>query len=109
MVLAARELGSMGRFLLAATFGNVHGVYKPGNVKLKPTILKDGQTAVTKALGDDKHLDLVFHGGSGSELHDIHESLEYGVVKMNVDTDTQYAYSRPIVDHVLKNYDGMLK
>ncbi|MBB1078195.1 class II fructose-bisphosphate aldolase [Rhodoferax sp. 4810] len=109
MVLAAREIGSMGRFLLAATFGNVHGVYKPGNVKLKPSILKDGQAAVTKALGDDKHLDLVFHGGSGSELKDIHESLLYGVIKMNVDTDTQYAYSRPIVDHVLKNYDGMLK
>jgi len=109
MVLAAKELGSMGRFLLAATFGNVHGVYKPGNVKLTPSILGDGQAAVVKALGDERYLDLVFHGGSGSLLHEIHESLEYGVVKMNVDTDTQYAYSRPIVDHMLKNYDGMLK
>ncbi|NDY71498.1 class II fructose-bisphosphate aldolase [Desulfobacter hydrogenophilus] len=109
MVLAAKELGSMGRFLLAATFGNVHGVYKPGNVVLKPTILKDGQEAVAKALGADTRLDLVFHGGSGSELKDIHEALDYGVVKMNVDTDTQYAYTRPVADHMMKNYDGVLK
>jgi fructose-bisphosphate aldolase class II len=109
MVLASKELGSLGRFLLAATFGNVHGVYKPGNVKLKPTILRDGQEAVAKELGPDARLDLVFHGGSGSELKDIHESLDYGVVKMNIDTDTQYAYTRPIADHMLKNYDGVLK
>ncbi len=109
MVLAAKELGSMGRFLLAATFGNVHGVYKPGNVKLKPTILKDGQDAVAKELGAEKTLDLVFHGGSGSALHEIHEAIEYGVVKMNIDTDTQYAFTRPIVDHIMKNYDGVLK
>ncbi|NWH05940.1 class II fructose-bisphosphate aldolase [Desulfobacter latus] len=109
MVLAATELGSMGRFLLAATFGNVHGVYKPGNVVLKPAILKDGQEAVAKALGADTRLDLVFHGGSGSELKDIHAALDYGVVKMNVDTDTQYAYTRPVADHMLKNYDGVLK
>lgn len=109
MVTAAKELGGMGRFMLAATFGNVHGVYKPGNVKLTPSILKDGQDAVVKELGQESYLDLVFHGGSGSELHEIHETLEYGVVKMNVDTDTQYAYSRPVVDHVMKNYDGMLK
>jgi fructose-bisphosphate aldolase class II len=109
MVLASKELGSMGRFLLAATFGNVHGVYKPGNVKLKPTILRDGQEAVAKELGADARLDLVFHGGSGSELSDIHESLDYGVVKMNIDTDTQYAFTRPIVDHMMKNYDGVLK
>jgi fructose-bisphosphate aldolase class II len=109
MVMAARELGSMGRFMLAATFGNVHGVYKPGNVKLTPTILKDGQAAVVKALGADANLDLVFHGGSGSELHEIHETLDYGVIKMNIDTDTQYAYTRPVVDHIMKNYDGMLK
>ncbi len=109
MVLAAKELGSMGRFLLAATFGNVHGVYKPGNVVLKPSILKDGQDAVVKELGEESYLDLVFHGGSGSELKDIHEALDYGVVKMNVDTDTQYAYTRPVVDHMMKNYDGVLK
>ncbi|BBO83975.1 class II fructose-bisphosphate aldolase [Desulfosarcina ovata subsp. sediminis] len=109
MVLSARELGAMGRFLLAATFGNVHGVYKPGNVVLKPSILKDGQDAVVRELGRDSYLNLVFHGGSGSELKDIHEALDYGVVKMNVDTDTQYAYTRPVVDHMLKNYDGVLK
>ncbi|MBU2709492.1 class II fructose-bisphosphate aldolase [Zooshikella harenae] len=109
MVMAAKEIGSMGRFLLAATFGNVHGVYKPGNVKLKPTILRDGQDAVAKALGEDTRLDLVFHGGSGSELHEIHETLGYGVIKMNIDTDTQYAFTRPVVDHMFKNYDGVLK
>ena len=97
------------RFTVAAAFGNVHGVYKPGNVKLTPSILKDGQAAVVNALGEDAHLDLVFHGGSGSELHEIHETLDYGVIKMNIDTDTQYAYSRPVVDHIMKNYDGMLK
>ncbi len=109
MVLAARELGAMGRFLLAATFGNVHGVYKPGNVVLTPSILKDGQEAVVKELGQEAYLDLVFHGGSGSELSDIHEALDYGVVKMNVDTDTQYAFTRPVADHMLTNYDGVLK
>ncbi len=109
MVMAAKELGSMGRFMLAATFGNVHGVYKPGNVKLTPSILKEGQAAVVKALGDDAYLDLVFHGGSGSQLSDIHETLDYGVIKMNIDTDTQYAYTRPIVDHVMTNYKGVLK
>lgn len=109
MLLVAKELGPMGRFMLAATFGNVHGVYKPGNVKLTPRILRDGQAAVVNALGPNADLDLVFHGGSGSELQDIHEALDYGVVKMNIDTDTQYAYSRPVVDHVMKNYDGMLK
>ena len=109
MVMAAKEIGSMGRFMLAATFGNVHGVYKPGNVKLTPTILRDGQAAVEQSLGKDARLDLVFHGGSGSGLHEIHETLDYGVVKMNIDTDTQYAYTRPIVDHMMKNYDGVLK
>ena len=109
MVLAAKELGSMGRFMLAATFGNVHGVYKPGNVKLTPSILKDGQAAVVEALGPEASLDLVFHGGSGSELHEIHETLDYGVIKMNIDTDTQYAYTRPVVDHIMTNYEGVLK
>ena len=97
------------RFMLAATFGNVHGVYKPGNVKLRPTILKDGQDALMAKHGAASKMDLVFHGGSGSELSDIHETLGYGVVKMNIDTDTQYAFSRPVTDHILKNYDGMLK
>jgi fructose-bisphosphate aldolase class II len=98
-----------GRFMLAATFGNVHGVYKPGNVKLQPKILRDGQGAITKAFGPKASLDLVFHGGSGSELFEIHETLEYGVIKMNIDTDTQYAFTRPLVDHMMKNYDGVLK
>jgi fructose-bisphosphate aldolase class II len=101
--------GERGRYLLAATFGNVHGSYKPGSVKLRPEILKEGQEYVGEKLGKDKPFDLVFHGGSGSELDQIHETLTYGVVKMNVDTDTQYAFTRPIVDHVMKNYDGVLK
>ena len=102
-------VGERGRYLLAATFGNVHGVYKPGNVKLRPSILKDIQDAVAAKTGTEKPFDLVFHGGSGSLLEEIREALDYGVVKMNVDTDTQYAYTRPIVDHVFKNYDGVLK
>ena len=102
-------LGEQGRYMLAATFGNVHGVYKPGNVKLKPIILKEIQDAVGQKYGKDKPFDLVFHGGSGSLLEEIREALDYGVVKMNVDTDTQYAFTRPVVDHMLKNYDGVLK
>ncbi len=98
-----------GRYMFAATFGNVHGVYKPGNVKLTPKILKDGQAAVVAKHGEAAHFDLVFHGGSGSTLDEIRETLDYGVIKMNVDTDTQYAFTRPIADHMLKNYDSVLK
>jgi fructose-bisphosphate aldolase class II len=87
----------------------MHGVYKPGHVKLKPTILKDCQDAVVKQYGEEARFYLVFHGGSGSELRDIHEALDYGVVKMNIDTDTQYAFTRVIADHFFKNYDGVLK
>ena len=99
--------GLGGRYMFAATFGNVHGVYKPGNVKLKPTILKDGQDALQAKY--KARFDLVFHGGSGSTQEEIFETLDYGVVKMNVDTDTQYAFSRPVTDHILKNHDGLLK
>ena len=102
-------LGERGRYMVAATFGNVHGVYKPGNVVLTPSILKDIQDAVGKEYGVEKPFDLVFHGGSGSLLSEIRESLDYGVVKMNVDTDTQYAYTRPIADHMFVNYNGVLK
>ena len=101
--------GEQGRFMLAATFGNVHGVYKPGNVKLRPSILKDIQDAVGAEVGREKPFDLVFHGGSGSLLEEIRETLDYGVVKMNVDTDTQYAFTRPVAGHMLQNYDGVLK
>src|SRR5512136_438282 len=92
------------RYLLAATFGNVHGVYKPGQVKLKPSILKEGQEAVEKAFGKGARFALVFHGDSGSALEEIKEAVDYGVVKMNIDTDTQYAFTRPIVDHMMKHY-----
>ena len=106
---ATAERGAGARYLLAATFGNVHGVYKPGHVKLKPSILKDCQDAVVAAFGEAARFYFVFHGGSGSELRDIHEALDYGVVKMNVDTDMQYAFTRAIADHCFKNYDGVLK
>ncbi len=105
----ALGLGERGRYMLAATFGNVHGVYKPGHVKLRPSILKEIQDAVGAKYGKDKPFDLVFHGGSGSDLEDIREAIGYGVVKMNVDTDTQYAFTRPVAGHMFTNYDGVLK
>jgi fructose-bisphosphate aldolase, class II len=107
----ARRLGAIkgARYLLAATFGNVHGVYKPGHVKLRPTVLKECQEAVERQYGKAARFDLVFHGGSGSSQEEIHEALDYGVVKMNIDTDMQYAYTRAIADHMFKNYSGVLK
>jgi fructose-bisphosphate aldolase, class II len=105
----ALGLGERGRYILAATFGNVHGVYKPGHVKLRPIVLKEIQDAVGQKYGKEKPFDLVFHGGSGSALEEIREAIGYGVVKMNVDTDTQYAFTRPIADHMFKHYDGVLK
>ena len=109
MVEVAKVLNPIGKYMYAATFGNVHGVYKPGNVKLRPEILKKGQEAVAKEIGGGYQHMLVFHGGSGSELSEIHETLNYGVIKMNIDTDTQYAYSREIVDYMFTNYESMLK
>ena len=106
---AALGLGEKGRYMTALTFGNVHGVYKPGNVKLRPEILKEIQEAVGAKYGKEKPFDLVFHGGSGSLLSEIRAALDYGVVKMNVDTDTQYAFTRPVADHMFRNYDGVLK
>jgi fructose-bisphosphate aldolase class II len=106
----ALGLGEKGRYILAATFGNVHGVYKPGHVKLRPAVLKEIQdTVAAKYPGSDKPFDLVFHGGSGSSLAEIREGISYGVVKMNVDTDTQYAFTRPVAGHMFTNYDGVLK
>lgn len=109
MLQVYETLSPIGRFMFAATFGNVHGAYKPGSVKLTPTILRDGQAAVMNKYGADSEMDLVFHGGSGSDLSDIRETLEYGVIKMNIDTDTQYAFTRQIVTHVCENIEGMLK
>ena len=109
---AALGTGENGRYLTALTFGNVHGVYKPGNVKLRPQILRDAQDAVVEKLGlpaGSKPFDLVFHGGSGSLPEEIADAVDYGVVKMNVDTDTQYAFTRPVADHMMRNYDGVLK
>ncbi|MFP5336704.1 MAG: class II fructose-bisphosphate aldolase [Actinomycetes bacterium] len=101
--------GENGRYMTALTFGNVHGVYKPGNVKLRPEILQAAQEAAAGKAGKDRPFDLVFHGGSGSSAEEIAAAVDYGVVKMNIDTDTQYAFTRPVVDHMFKNYDGVLK
>jgi fructose-bisphosphate aldolase class II len=109
MLQVYEALSPLGRFLFAATFGNVHGTYKPGAVKLKPEILRDGQAAVMAKHGAKAEMDLVFHGGSGSDLSDIRETLDYGVVKMNIDTDTQYAFTRPIVTHICQNIEGVLR
>ena len=105
-------LGERGRYLLALTFGNVHGVYKPGNVKLRPEILEEAQRVVADKfdLGEGaKPFDLVFHGGSGSSAQEISDAVDYGVVKMNVDTDTQYAFTRAVAAHMFANYSGVLK
>jgi fructose-bisphosphate aldolase, class II len=101
--------GEKGRYLTALTFGNVHGVYKPGAVKLRPSILADIQKVVGDEIGKENPFDLVFHGGSGSTEAEIAEAVDNGVIKMNIDTDTQYAFSRPVADHFFKNYDGVLK
>ncbi len=110
--VAALGTGEKGRYMTALTFGNVHGVYKPGNVKLRPEILKFAQEAVVEKLGLEagaRPFDLVFHGGSGSSAEEIGAAVDFGVVKMNVDTDTQYAFSRPVAAHMFTNYDGVLK
>ena len=101
--------GEKGRYLTALTFGNVHGVYKPGSVKLRPEVLKDIQDDVGAKIGKERPFDLVFHGGSGSTLEEIRAAVDYGVVKMNIDTDTQYAFTRPAAGHMFSNYDGVLK
>ncbi|MGO2660791.1 class II fructose-bisphosphate aldolase [Mycetocola reblochoni] len=106
----ALGLGEKGRYMAALTFGNVHGVYKPGNVRLRPELLKDIQDGLKAEFGTgDKPLDLVFHGGSGSTEAEISEAVANGVIKMNIDTDTQYAFSRSVADSVLRDYDGFLK
>jgi fructose-bisphosphate aldolase class II len=101
--------GDQGRYITALTFGNVHGVYKPGAVKLRPEVLRDIQEQVGAKIGKERPFDLVFHGGSGSTLQEIRAALDYGVVKMNIDTDTQYAFTRPVAGHMFTNYDGVLK
>jgi fructose-bisphosphate aldolase class II len=107
--IEALGTGENGRYLTALTFGNVHGVYKPGSVKLRPEILKEIQDQVGAKVGKERPFDLVFHGGSGSTLAEIRAAVDYGVVKMNVDTDTQYAFTRPAAGHMFTNYDGVLK
>ena len=101
---AYQLLSPIGHFSLAASFGNVHGVYKPGNVKLRPEILKNSQELVQKTCSTgDKPLDLVFHGGSGSDKGKISEALSYGVFKMNIDTDTQFAFAKAVGAYVEEN------
>ncbi|OCA95204.1 class II fructose-bisphosphate aldolase [Actinobaculum suis] len=101
--------GEHGRYITALTFGNVHGVYKPGHVKLRPELLEEIQEEVGKKIGKERPFDLVFHGGSGSSPEEIATAVKAGVIKMNIDTDTQYAFTRPIADWMYKNYDGVLK
>ena len=107
--IEALGTGEKGRYLTALTFGNVHGVYKPGAVKLRPAILGEIQRVVGAKVGKDLPFDLVFHGGSGSTPEEIAEAVSHGVIKMNIDTDTQYAFTRPVVGHMFSNYDGVLK
>lgn len=111
MVEVFRRLSAVknGSYMFAATFGNVHGAYKPGVVQLRPKILKNGQDAIQEKFGEQAHFWLVFHGGSGSSQEEIREAVSYGVIKMNIDTDTQYAFTRPIAAHMFENYDGVLK
>ncbi|MBW1638459.1 class II fructose-bisphosphate aldolase [Microbacterium resistens] len=106
----ALGLGEQGRYIAALTFGNVHGVYKPGNVKLRPELLGDIQAQVAEKYGTGaKPLDLVFHGGSGSTDEEIALAVANGVIKMNIDTDTQYAFTRSIAGYMFSHYDGVLK
>ncbi|MGY4844440.1 class II fructose-bisphosphate aldolase [Kocuria marina] len=107
--IEALGAGEKGRYITALTFGNVHGVYKPGNVRLRPELLKQIQDEVGAKIGKDRPFDLVFHGGSGSTAQEIADAVSYGVIKMNVDTDTQYAFTRPVAGFMFSNYDGVLK
>ncbi|MEP6261595.1 MAG: class II fructose-bisphosphate aldolase [Gillisia sp.] len=104
---AYEELSKVSdQFTIAAAFGNVHGVYKPGNVKLTPKILKNSQEFVSKKYGvGNNHIDFVFHGGSGSTLEEIREGISYGVIKMNIDTDLQYAFTEGIRDYMASKKD----
>ena len=106
----ALGLGDQGRYMAALTFGNVHGFYKPGNVSLRPELLAEIQQGLAAKYGTgEKPLDLVFHGGSGSSDAEIAEAVSNGVIKMNIDTDTQYAYTRGVAGHMFSNYDGVLR
>ena len=107
--IEALGAGEKGRYITALTFGNVHGVYKPGNVRLRPELLQQIQDEVGAKIGKDRPFDLVFHGGSGSTAQEIADAVSYGVIKMNVDTDTQYAFTRPVAGFMFSNYDGVLK
>ncbi|USR79572.1 class II fructose-bisphosphate aldolase [Arcanobacterium pinnipediorum] len=107
--IEALGLGEKGRYITALTFGNVHGVYKPGHVKLRPEILGEIQAEVGAKVGKESPFDLVMHGGSGSTAEEIATAVRNGVIKMNVDTDTQYAFTRPVAEWMLRNFDGVLK
>ena len=102
VAFAYEELSKVSpKFTIAAAFGNVHGVYKPGNVKLTPKILKNSQEYITEKYGvEHNHIDFVFHGGSGSTLEEIREAIGYGVIKMNIDTDLQYAFLEGVRDYI---------
>ena len=108
--IEALGMGENGRYMAALTFGNVHGFYKPGNVKLRPELLAEIQEGLAQKYGTaPKPMDLVFHGGSGSSEAEIAEAVRNGVIKMNIDTDTQYAYTRGVAGHMFANYDAVLR
>lgn len=102
-------LAPLGRYLLAPSFGNIHGSYKAGSIELRPEILRQGQNALARQRGAQHRFDLVFHGGSSSPLEQVRQAVSYGVVKMNLDSDTQYAFTRPIADHFFTNYRDVLQ
>jgi len=111
VAFAYEELKSVSdRFIIAASFGNVHGVYKPGNVRLTPVILKNSQEYIQNKFNskDNKPVDFVFHGGSGSSLEEIREAISYGVIKMNLDTDLQFAFTEGIRDYILEKKDYIM-
>jgi fructose-bisphosphate aldolase class II len=101
-------VGERGRYLVAATFGNVHGTYAPGNVVLRPEILRAGQQALATAYPGAR-FQYVFHGSSGSSAQELADAVSFGVVKVNVDTDNQYAFTRAVAGHVLDHWDGVLR
>ena len=108
-VVDALGSGERGRYLLSATFGNVHGHYRPETVALRPSILGEIQRAVIARHGEHAAFDLVFHGGSGSTPDEIAEAVSYGIVKMNLDSDAQYAYTRAVAEHMFVNYAGVVR
>lgn len=109
MLEVYESLKGEGRYLFAAAFGNLHGSYKAGALKIQPEVLRRGQKAVRKKFGKDAGFDLVFHGGSSSPVEQVREAIGYGVVKMNLDSDTLYAFTRPLAKHLFSHFEEALR